>query len=92
MEKWMTDELVKDIPVQKLEFLSNMMQKKNSNDPRQVMKQMLPMMKEAKEKGLQFTSQEVSAAIAAIRKYSAPKENERISQLLKKANYQDPKS
>ena len=92
MEQWMLDDLVKDIPRQKLEFLSSLMNRKAGNDPKEVMRQMLPLIKEAKENGLQFTPSEVSAAIAAIRKYSDSSENSRIDEILRKANYGNGKS
>lgn len=86
----MTDELVKDVPREKLEFLETMMKRKKGDNPREVMKQMLPLLKEAKAKGLQFTPGEVSAAIAAIQKYSDPAERDKINDLLKRTNYKNP--
>lgn len=84
MEPWMTDDLVKDIPKEKLRFLSEIMYQRKGNDPGEMMRQMLPLIKQAKEKGLQFSSAEVTAAIAAIRKHSSPEENAHIDSLLQK--------
>lgn len=86
METWMKDELVKDIPKEKLEFLSKMQGRGNAKTQREWMRQMLPLMQEAKAQGLQFTPGEVSAAIAAIRKYSSQEENDKIDEILKRVN------
>ena len=52
MEQWMLDDLVKDIPRQKLEFLSSLMNRKAGNDPKEVRRHMAKIIKEAKENGL----------------------------------------
>ena len=87
MESWMEDELVQSIPKEKLLFMANLMQRKKEGDPRMIMRQMLPLIREAKQKGLQFNAQEVSSVIAAIRKHSSPEENLQIDELLKKVNH-----
>lgn len=86
MEAWMKDELVQDIPKEKLLFLAELMQKKKGGDPQSAMRQMLPLIKEAKQKGLQFNAREVSSVITAIRKHSSPEENKQIDELLQKMN------
>lgn len=86
MEEWMKDDLVRDIPVQKLKFLENMMGASRGRKQKDFMQTMLAMLKDAKEQGLQFTPQETAAAIAAIRKHSDETENKKIDDLLKKVD------
>ncbi len=86
MEPWMEDELVKDIPKEKLDFLAQIMTGSKGKSQRQMMSAMLPLMKEAQSKGLQFTAAETAAAIAAIRKYSSQEENAKIDEILHKVD------
>ena len=85
MEAWMKDELVQSIPKEKLEFLSKMFESGNGKSQKELMRRMLPLMKEARDKGIRFSSQEAAAAIAAIRKHSSAEENMRIDEILKRA-------
>ncbi len=87
MEPWMTDDLVKDIPKEKLQILSELMKKRRGNDPKEMMRQLLPLIKECKQKGIQFTSSEVTSAIAAIRKHSSSEENAQIDEILRRTGY-----
>lgn len=86
---WMEDDLVRDIPQQKLDFLHQIfdeanMRKQNMN-PGKSQKDMLmllmPVIKKAKAANLSFTPQEIQAAVAAIRKHSSPEELEQIDQI-----------
>lgn len=47
----------------------------------------MPMMKKAKQENLVFTPQEMSAAIAAIKKYSSADELKQIDKILEKAKH-----
>lgn len=86
MEDWMNDDLVKDIPKEKLEFLGKMMTDSQGKTQKQMMSKMLPLLKEAQAKGLQFTASETTAAIAAIRKHSSQEENAKIDEILHKVD------
>ena len=81
---WMEDELVKDIPTEKLNFLSKLFMEGKGKSQKEIMSFFLPMMKKAKAENLTFTQSEVSACIQAIRKYSSAEERNRIDSLLKK--------
>ena len=83
MEPWMTDELTNSIPKEKLEFLSKLFAQSNGKSQKELMREVLPMLKKAKEEGLTFTPAEVTAAIAAIRKHGSEEENAQIDALLK---------
>lgn len=88
---WMQDELVKEIPQEKLallqEFFSELNQKTNSLDKnisqKEMMMALLPTLKKAKASGLSFTPKEMQAAMAAIRKHSSPEGIRQIDKLNK---------
>lgn len=82
---WMSDSLVKDIPRKKLEFLGEMFTQGHGKSQKELMAFMMPMMKKAKQENLTFTPQEMSAAIAAIKKYSSADELKQIDKILAKA-------
>ena len=83
MDPWMSDELTKSIPKEKLEFLSTLFAQSNGKSQKELLREVLPLIKKAKEEGLTFTSAEVTAAIAAIRKHGSEEDNAQIDQLLK---------
>lgn len=84
--EWMQDDLVKDIPPQKLDFLKELFANGHGKSQKELMMTMLPLMKKAKADGLSLTPQELNAAIAAIKKYSSASENEQINNILNKAS------
>jgi len=86
MEPWMQDDLVRSIPKEKLEFLSRLFQQGNGKSQKDLMRDVLPLIKEAREKGLTFTPSETQAAIAAIKKHAGAAENNKIDELLKKVH------
>ncbi len=77
---WMSDPLVNAIPAKKLQFLEELFAQE------EMMAYLMPAMKRAKQENLTFTPQEVSAAIAAIKKYSSEEELKKIDKILKKAD------
>ncbi len=85
----MADELVKDIPEKKLEFLGQLFADGHGKSQKEMMAYLMPMMKKAKAEKLTFTPQEMNAAIAAIKKHSTEEELEQIDKLLKKQGQAD---
>lgn len=81
---WMQDELVKNIPQKKLDFLAKMFQEGNGKSQKELMGALFPMLKQAKQENLTFTQQEMAVAIAAIKKHSSEEELEKIDHILKK--------
>lgn len=79
---WMLDELVKDIPEQKLDFLNEMFVKGQGKSQKELMFTMMPLLKKARQQNLALTSEEMKAAIAAIKKHSLPEEIEKIDNIL----------
>lgn len=85
---WMEDELVKDIPTEKLNFLSKLFMEGKGKSQKEMMSFFLPMIKKAKAENLTFTQSEISACIQAIKKYSSEEELTQIDALLKKKKEQ----
>lgn len=82
--EWMSDPLVKEIPEKKLQFLEEMFAKGQGKSQKEMMTFLMPMMKKAKKENLTFTPQEMSAAIAAVRKHSSAEELKQIDKILDK--------
>lgn len=80
---WMEDELVKDIPQKKLDFLGTLFIEGHGRSQKEMMAYLMPMMKKAKQENLTFTAQEMNAAIAAIKKHSSEEELKQIDKILK---------
>lgn len=80
---WMDDELVKDIPQRKLDFLGKLFAEGHGRNKKELMTYLMPMMQKAKQENLSFTPQEMNAAIAAIKKHSSEEELEQIDKILK---------
>lgn len=86
---WMEDDLVRNIPQEKLDFLNRIFHeasaRKENAGPVKSQKEMLmllmPVLKEAKAANLSFTPAELQSAIAAIRKYSSPEELKQIDNI-----------
>lgn len=85
---WMQDDLVKDIPKEKLEFLSALFVKGHGKTQKEMMALLMPAMRKAKQEHLTFTPQEMQAAIAAIKKYSTESELRQIENILEKSSAQ----
>lgn len=81
---WMEDELVKNIPQNKLEFMEKMYHEGHGKNQKEMMRFIMPMLQKAKQENLTFTPQEMNAAIAAIKKHSTAEELEQIDGILKK--------
>ena len=77
---WMTDPLVKDIPEKKLRFLGQMFADGQGKSQKEMMAYLMPMMKKAKQENLTFTPQEMSSAIAAIKKHSSEDASDNVSE------------
>ena len=84
---WMADPLVKEIPENKLKFLEQLFAEGHGKSQKEMMAFMMPMMKKAKQENLTFTPQEMSAAIAAIKKHSNEEELKQIDKILQKSGH-----
>jgi uncharacterized protein (DUF2267 family) len=80
----MNDRLVRDIDARKLDFLEQMFTEVPGKNQKEMMAFMMRMMKKVKEENLTLTSQEMSAAVAAIKKYSTAEELKKINSIMEK--------
>lgn len=86
---WMQDDLVRDIPREKLEFLSTLFAKGHGKSQKEMMSLLMPAIRKAKQEHLTFTPQEMQAAITAI-KNTAPKQScSRFKTFYKKATLKE---
>lgn len=89
---WMEDELVRNIPEEKLDFLNKMFNEMNARkqaagpmkSQKEMLMMMMPVIKEAKAAHLSLSPGELQAAIAAIRKYSTQEELRQIDDICSK--------
>lgn len=86
---WMEDDLVQNIPQEKLDFLNKIFHEANARkenagsvkSQKEMLMLLMPVLKEAKAANLSFTPAELQSAIAAIRKYSSPEELKQIDNI-----------
>ena len=83
---WMNDPTVQQIPKEKLEFMKELFSGGKGKSQKEMMAYMIPMMKRAKQENLTLTKEELSLAIAAIKRHSTMEELEKINHILSKAN------
>lgn len=89
---WMEDDLVKDIPQRKLEFLQKLFAEGHGKNQKEMMAYLIPVMQKARRENLTFTPQEMNAAIAAIKKHSTQEELSQIDKILKEKDRRTKKS
>ena len=81
---WMQDESIQKIDKAKLEFLNSCfaaMQGKEK-DKKALMAVLSTQIKNARQKGLQFTPEEMNIAVNAIKKGGTPESNKQIDDIL----------
>lgn len=84
---WMSDPTVSIIPEKKLQFLGQLFAQGHGKSQKEMMTLLMPLLKKAKQEGLTFSPQEMSAAIAAIRKHSSEEELTQIDNILEKSRH-----
>ncbi len=88
MEKkpeWMSDPLVKDISLNKLEFLGSLVTGGKGKSQKELMSFFMLRMKEARQADISFSKDEVARVIEAIRLHSTREELEKMNEIMKKA-------
>ena len=83
--EWMSDPLVKDIPLNKLEFLSSLVTGGKGKSQKELMSFFMLRMKEARQADISFSKDEVARVIEAIRLHSTREELEKMNEIMKKA-------
>lgn len=88
MEKpqWMSDPLVSDISTDKLDFLHNIVVECKGKNQKEIMPKLMFGLKQAKEKNISFTSDEMQRMMTAIKKYSTKEELDMFEKLKSKHN------
>lgn len=87
--RWMDDELAKDIPREKLDFVNKMFAEVNDRrqaagpmkSQKEMLMLMMPLIQKMRASNLSLTPQELQAAIAAIKKHSTAEELEQIDKI-----------
>lgn len=82
---WMSDPMVSIIPEKKLQFLGQLFAQGHGKSQKEMMTLLMPLLKKAKQEGLTFSPQEMSAAISAIKKHSSEEELKQIDNILEKS-------
>lgn len=77
--------MVSIIPEKKLQFLGQLFAQGHGKSQKEMMTLLMPLLKKAKQEGLTFSPQEMSAAIAAIKKHSSAEEQKQIDNILEKS-------
>ena len=85
---WMQDDLVRNIPKEKLDFLGKLFAQGHGKTQKEMMALLMPAMRRARQEHLTFTPQEMQAAITAIKKYSTESELRQIENILEKSRTQ----
>lgn len=85
---WMQDDLVRNIPKEKLDFLGKLFAQGHGKNQKEMMALLMPAMRRARQEHLTFTPQEMQAAITAIKKYSTESELRQIENILEKSRTQ----
>ncbi len=79
--------MVSIIPEKKLQFLGQLFAQGHGKSQKEMMMLLMPLLKKAKQEGLTFSPQEMSAAIAAIKKHSSEEELKQIDNILEKSRH-----
>lgn len=82
---WMEDPDVQSIPREKLAFLAQLYRQGQGKDQKEMMAFLMPMIAQARQKGLTFTPKELQTAVAAIRRASTPEELRQIDRIMNSA-------
>ena len=85
---WMQDDLVSNIPREKLDFLGKLFAQGHGKNQKEMMALLMPAMRRARQEHLTFTPQEMQATITAIKKYSTESELRQIENILEKSRTQ----
>ena len=84
-QEWMSDPLVKDISLNKLEFLGSLVTGGKGKSQKELMSFFMLRMKEARQADISFSKDEVARVIEAIRLHSTREELEKMNEIMKKA-------
>jgi len=84
--QWMSDPLVADIAKDKLDFLNMIVVECKGKSQKEVMPKLMMGLKQAKEKNISFTGEEINRMMTAIKKYSTKEELDMFEKIKSKHN------
>ena len=85
---WMQDDLVKDIPREKLDFLSKLFAQGHGKNQKEMMALLMPAMHKAKQEQQTFKTKKMKAEKKKKKKYSTESELRQIENILEKSRSQ----
>lgn len=89
LPSWMSDDIVKDIPENKLLFLNEIFNNPSLGNQKNMLLYLPKLLKRAKAENLLFTQDEFNRCVTAIRSHSNAEEAKNIDKILNK--YQEVK-
>lgn len=81
---WMNDTSMQEIPEEKREYLKKLYLLSMGKTQKELLTTLLPLLKEAREKGFTFTPEEMNLAISSLKKHSTDAEWAKMTSLLNK--------
>ena len=81
--KWMQDPSLKDISMEKLDFLQKMVFESSSLSQKELMPFLMALAQKSRTANITFTQEEMTVIIEAIKKYSTPEELMKMNQIMK---------
>ncbi len=81
--KWMQEPSLKDIPVEKLDFLQKMVFESKNLSQKELLPFLMALAQRSRSANITFTPDEMNTIIEAIRKYSSPEELLKLNQIMK---------
>ena len=80
---WMREESLKNIPVEKLDFLQKMVFESTHLSQKELMPFLMALAQQSRSSDISFTREEMELIIEAIRRYSTPEEILKMNQIMK---------
>ncbi len=81
--QWMGEPSLKDIPIEKLDFLQKMVFESQGLSQKELMPFLMALAQRSRQAQITFSQEEMTAIIEAIKKYSTPEELMKMNQIMK---------
>lgn len=81
--EWMREPSLKNIPVDKLDFLQKMVFESKTLSQKELMPFLMALAQRSRSANITFTQEEMTVIIEAIKKYSTPEELMKMNQIMK---------
>ena len=80
---WMQDPTLIDIPIQKLQFLQNMLFESKKHTGKELFPFFMSLAMKAKKQNISYTPQEIDMIIPVLKKYASEEEIQKMNQVIK---------